>query len=293
MVVAIEQDCGQEPGGQIVRRVAAMSNHARFAALRPFQVALFALLLLVPLSQAAAAAEGPAEEAKANSVADAAEIDFRKAVALYRKRDYRTSFKDFDRLARGGHPGAWYYLGVMNGLGHGTRVDWERAYTWLSCAAHGARDRGLQIDASQQRALVRRKLSLAAVRRAQRAAQQACQVEAVAIQDDSAERPLFNPVRSTFVDQLMFSAGDMIVMSVVFVAQRFDLTMVKNMAMAAYKVFGDWFIGLLSVLWWLMFGKMAYLYLAATGGQHGSRQSGTVNIMSPRHKGGRDNKFSA
>jgi hypothetical protein len=236
-------------------------------------VALLALLLLAPLSDFAAAAEGfePGE------TIGLAEADFTEAVSQYRKRDYQASFPMFDRLARTGHAEARYYLGIMYALGQGSAHDWEQAYMWLSCVADSPVNENLRVDANRQRALVRRKLGFEAVQRARQLEKEQCVGAAATVQTAEADRVLYNPVRSTLVDQAIFSAGDVILVGIMIAAQRLDLTLVQNLGMSTYRFFGDWFIGLLSLLWWSLFARTVYLACRKTGGLRGARGSRTVS----------------
>jgi len=67
------------------------------------------------------------------STAQAANFD--KGWEAYQRGDYETTLKEFKPLAKEGHAGAQYHLGLMYGKGQGVPQDAAEGYAWLNLAA--------------------------------------------------------------------------------------------------------------------------------------------------------------
>jgi hypothetical protein len=231
------------------------------------------LILVSPVETVRSAeAEKPVDNVKS------VEAAFKQSVVLYRKGDYQASFREFGRLARGGHPGARYYLAIMYATGQGTSQDHERAYVWLSCLADNQTiDEDLRADADRQRGLVRKKIAFDIVQRARLSAERECQASVVLAQEDEEDELLFSPFRGTLFDQLVFFAGDMVVLGMLIMAQLFGATWMHELTMSIYKYYGDWFVGLISLLWWILFARVGYLFWQVLEGLHGRSTPGKLN----------------
>lgn len=88
---------------------------------------------------------------------------FDEALTAYKKSDFKTASKEFQKLAKQGNAKAQYILGLMYRQGQGVSKDNVQAYMWLSLAAESK-----EKEAIKFRDLLAPKMTAAQIEEAQR-----------------------------------------------------------------------------------------------------------------------------
>ena len=90
---------------------------------------------------------------------------FDEALAAYKKSDFKTAAREFQKLAKQGNAKAQYILGLMYRQGQGVPQDYVQAHQWLSLAAASG-----EKEAIKFRDLLTAKMTASQIREAQRLA---------------------------------------------------------------------------------------------------------------------------
>ena len=93
--------------------------------------------------------------------------DFDEGIVAYKRGDYAAAVRELWPLAERGHTDSQHYLGLMYANGHGVALDYIQALMWFNLAADMLSPNENQRNAARNRDSLTRKMTPAAVARAQ------------------------------------------------------------------------------------------------------------------------------
>jgi hypothetical protein len=199
-------------------------------------------------------------------VAAPAMASYEEGVAAMRRNDAATALRYLEPLAREGHLGARFQLGVLFAEGRGIAEDRRIALKWFMCATQGASDANFASAARNWQHRLSSGLDLENLRMVEAQARQDCvaprTVEAERNAHISWRHQDIGP-RHTVLGTAFFFPGDVFVTGVYQLAVAVVADVLADAITYLIRQFGDWFIGSLSVCIWCMAFRVAFIIAMA------------------------------
>jgi hypothetical protein len=182
------------------------------------------------------------------ATASPAAADFRAGETAYAQGNYQAAIAEFAPLAARGDPAAQFYLGVIYAKGLGVAKDSGVAHRWFACAAERARDAELRTGARRWRDQSGAVLTAEARERVA----QWVKTDCLAAAGDATASVVFAPHRETWFETVIFFVGDLSVAGLLTVSNLTGTTAIGATVGTLIRTFGDWFVGVISLFWWLL-----------------------------------------
>ena len=171
-------------------------------------------------------------------------------LAAYEMGDYATAISELRAPAKQGDGRAQYQLGLIYAQGQGVGKDRLTALMWFTCSAAqgtGAMSR----EAAEWRDRIASALGAGAVSNVQNLTQW-CPAKVSRGAEKSYQGTKL-PRRMSWIGRLFFAPGDSIVLGMVVLSDAFRMPALRNFATHFVVYFGDLFLGIVSVVMWLLF----------------------------------------
>ena len=191
---------------------------------------------------------------------------YEEGVAALRRNDATTALRYLEPLAREGHLGARFQLGILFAEGHGIVEDRRIALKWFICATQGASDASFANAARNWQHRLSSGLDLENLRMVEAQARQDCAaprtVEAERNAHISWRHQDIGP-RHTLLGTAFFFPGDVLVTGVYQLAVAVVADVLADAITYLIRQLGDWFIGSLSVCIWCMAFRVVFIIAMA------------------------------
>ena len=187
-------------------------------------------------------------------LAQPARADYESALAAYQAGNFDAAAREFQKLAAKGEASAQYYLGLMYADGRGVGRNDVLAMKWLQCATDG---RTGAKDAGRWLGRLADAMGADAIARADRLARQ-CGDDRDRIQQRSVTtgNPAGVERRTNWAEYLFFLPGDFFTVQLVGILREFNLDFVSDFVEGIVHLFGNYYLGILSVLLWALLVKV-------------------------------------
>jgi hypothetical protein len=186
--------------------------------------------------------------------------------SAFKNGDFLAAAREFQGPAYRGDPLAQYYLGVIYADGLGGDQSLEDGLAWLMCVQTGiGLPPSLKQDAKQRRRGLMSRVSSYAMEQAEMRASTLCgrtpaagKQQAFTTNEDAFED--IRPVRGTF-GTVFFFPGDTMVYGATVVFHEMGLIFLRDVFVGMVRLMGDLIFGLLSLIGWLLIGKIIYCFV--------------------------------
>jgi hypothetical protein len=189
----------------------------------------------------------------------AALADRATAVSAYERGDHARALAEFKPLAEEGDAVAQYYVGLLYAKGLGVHRDNGAAFRWFGCAYLRAADGELRVGAKRWRDHAGDQLSSEA--REQIAARVKLECGPAAAKRTSDIALIYNPSRNGWFETIAYFTGDLTILGAITASNFLGFHALARGILTVVQFLGDWFIGLISLAWWLLGARVLMLLL--------------------------------